>query len=348
MLSCTTTLSIFLVLPASQRTPPAIMLKGKTFAKKTKKGGVVVVSQEHYLRDDIWCGIRGCALCVCDKPLLDSEGTVLVPDTNVVLHQLDLLEHKAISNVVITSTVLEEVKHRSLAAYNRLRSITGNPLRKFYVFSNEHSRGAFVERQEGESPNDRNDRAIRQACLWYTEHAKEAHAKAREESARAARSSSALGSSDAAAASEAGDDAAEPPVHFILLTADAGNLTKAKADGITAYFPQEYVSRFAKVPELVDIVTHPESQVEGEAAGGERAQFEQHISQGEIQAGLRAGRLHQGTYHASRDNSNEGYVIVRGMDQSILVKGADMNRAVEGDQVAVEIFHREQWAAPSG
>jgi exosome complex exonuclease DIS3/RRP44 len=31
-------------------------------------------------------------------------------------------------------------------------------------------RDTYVERQKGESANDRNDRAIREATLWYKNH----------------------------------------------------------------------------------------------------------------------------------------------------------------------------------
>lgn len=34
------------------------------------------------------------------------------------------------------------------------------------MFTNEHFKGTFVERLSGESPNDRNDRAIRVAAKW--------------------------------------------------------------------------------------------------------------------------------------------------------------------------------------
>ncbi len=39
----------------------------------------------------------------------------------------------------------------------------------FLVFPNEHHRSTYIERQKDESPNDRNDRAIRVAAgyvLW--------------------------------------------------------------------------------------------------------------------------------------------------------------------------------------
>lgn len=36
-----------------------------------------------------------------------------------------------------------------------------------------YHRNTYVERQPGESANDRNDRAIRKACSWYQAHLEE-------------------------------------------------------------------------------------------------------------------------------------------------------------------------------
>jgi exosome complex exonuclease DIS3/RRP44 len=65
------------------------MLKSKSFVKKTRKGTVVSVQREHYLRDDIACGFSGCAVCSSELSPLQ-EGDCILPDTNVVLHQVSL------------------------------------------------------------------------------------------------------------------------------------------------------------------------------------------------------------------------------------------------------------------
>lgn len=52
--------------------------------------------------------------------------------------QIDLLENPAIDDVVVLSVVLEEVKNKNIAVYNRLRALCSNSLRKFFVFSNEY------------------------------------------------------------------------------------------------------------------------------------------------------------------------------------------------------------------
>lgn len=95
----------------------------------------------------------------------------LLLDTNVVLHQLDLLEHAKFlkQSVIILKTVLEEVKHRNANFYSRLRELIANPSAHFFVFDNEFHRftkspsilifrETFCERQGSETPNDRNDR----------------------------------------------------------------------------------------------------------------------------------------------------------------------------------------------
>ena len=93
-------------------------------------------------------------------------------DTNIVLEQIDLLESEGLNNVIILTTVLQEVRHRSSPVYKRLKDIIADKKRNFCVFVNEHRKETYIERKEGESANDRNDRAIRVACKWYEEHLK--------------------------------------------------------------------------------------------------------------------------------------------------------------------------------
>lgn len=45
--------------------------------------------REHYLRDDIYCGVWACGVCdSADARLSESPDTILVLDTNVVLNQV--------------------------------------------------------------------------------------------------------------------------------------------------------------------------------------------------------------------------------------------------------------------
>jgi exosome complex exonuclease DIS3/RRP44 len=57
---------------------------------------------------------------------------------------MDLLEHAAVTDVVIPSVVLEEVKKRNSSVYQRLRGLCASDAKRFFVFANEHHRHGMV------------------------------------------------------------------------------------------------------------------------------------------------------------------------------------------------------------
>uniref|UniRef100_A0AAR2JIR8 Exosome complex exonuclease RRP44 n=1 Tax=Pygocentrus nattereri TaxID=42514 RepID=A0AAR2JIR8_PYGNA len=262
------------------------MLKSKTFVKKTRAGGVMKVVREHYLRDDIWCGSEVCTECKDGAPVLQQDARVesdlcayphyLIPDTNVVLHQV--ATWKMVS--------------RSL-------------------------RQTFIEREQGESINDRNDRAIRVAAKWYTEHLNKAPSVGE--------------------------------LKVVLLTNDRANRDKAEQNGLLAYRCEEYIKSLTGNPELVDRLALT-SDDQNEITGS-KLLFPEHLPLSRIQAGIKSGTFLQGTFRASRDNYLEATVFVQreGDDSTeVLLQGLqNLNRAVHQDVVAVELFPKEQWVAPS-
>ncbi len=164
------------------------MRRVSNFTKKTRSGKILTVSREHYLRDDLYCGSAACTAC----PMRDEERKLqkaneapskqyFVVDTNVLLHQMDLLEACAahperglLKNLILLQTVLDEVRGNNQKLYARVRTfIATNP--HAVVFSNEHHRATYVERVANETPNDRNDRAIRVATAWYAAHLPSLH-----------------------------------------------------------------------------------------------------------------------------------------------------------------------------
>lgn len=80
------------------------MLTQKVFIRKTKRGNILKIVREHYLREDIGCGSVACGKCDTEneKPLqkdfksatdVVQQAHYVVPDTNIVLHQV--FYHKA-------------------------------------------------------------------------------------------------------------------------------------------------------------------------------------------------------------------------------------------------------------
>lgn len=151
----------------------------------------LLVLRERYLRQDVSCGIDRCALCPSTtEEVLPATGDVehklfpnghfVLPDTNVFLAQMDLIESNLFTPpIILLQTVIEEVRHRSLPLYNRLKAVIKTEEKRVWVFYNEYrsyvvvilsalvgiaserrhvSRETAIVREEGESPNDRNDR----------------------------------------------------------------------------------------------------------------------------------------------------------------------------------------------
>ncbi|XP_041971274.1 exosome complex exonuclease RRP44 [Aricia agestis] len=297
----------------------------KTFLTKTKRGNILKIVREHYLRDDLLCGSAACDVCPHkdDEIILEAEPSsvcdlfqnhhYLILDTNVVLHQIDVLEEDALKNVIILQTVLEEVKHRNTAIFKRLLDIIANKKRKFYSFINEHHKDTYIERNAGEKQNDRNDRAIRKAATWYESHL-----------------------------SINKTNKNFPTI--ILLTDDENNRKLAQEEGITCCSVKEYVENIKGFVGLADKLSKnvmPESC-------SKNALYPAHLTPSQIHNGIRNGTIYQATFHASRDNFLEGTASINQFDKPILLQGhIGINRAIDGDIVAIELLPKEEWSKPS-
>ncbi|XP_071174781.1 exosome complex exonuclease RRP44-like isoform X2 [Mytilus edulis] len=298
------------------------MLTTKTFIKKTKKGSIIKIVREHYLRDDITCGCQSCTICDKNdvKPLeskpvnkskLCKKSHYLILDTNVVFHQIDVVEDPSIQNVIVLQTVLEEIRHRSAPAYKRVKDFIANPDKHFYTFCNEFNKDTYVERQKGESANDRNDRAIREASLWYKRHL---------------------------------EDHSSEDIDIVLLTNDEDNRTKAKAEGLQSFTVQEYVKSLKDCGSIVDRLSSTGSHMKF----GDKIMYPEHLPLSTIQRGIKTGKYLQGSYMASRENYLEANVSVHDQDRMIFVQGhQNLNRAVKDDIVAIELLPEEEWSCPS-
>lgn len=313
------------------------MIKLKTFLKKTRRGKVLKIVREHYLRTDIACGSDICQ--ECPKPMIVSDENTppkystlsenprqsfklpsecprrhyIVLDTNIILNQIDVLEvpikDGGLGDVIILQTVLEEVRHRSSPIYKRLKDIIVDQSRHFYVFINEHHKDTYIERNQGETANDRNDRAIRFATQWYNKHLE------------------------------------GYKISTILITDDRDNALKASKEGLVSFTMKEYLKEHPAMFDKLNLLG------EGGSSGGQlnkKFLYPEHWSPAQINGGIKTGKLHQGVFYLNRTNFQEGSVNVEGLDEPILVQGLEqLNRAVDGDVVAVELLEKVKWSAPA-
>lgn len=246
-----------------------------------------------------------------------------MPDTNALLNALDLFEQSsAFYDVVILQTVLEELRNRSLPLYNRLIGLTHSEEKRFYVFFNDFRLETYVVRDEGETINDRNDRAVRKAVKWYGDHL-------------------------AKSVSASNGKALSVPA-VVMLSDDRDNLRKAKADGIAACGLKEYVSGLEDADRLLDMIREARDNREAKEANLAENIYGEYYSLSKMMTGVKAGTLHQGNFNTSPYNYLEGSVHVPSFDKSLIILGREnINRAVHGDVVVVEVLPKDQWKAPS-
>ncbi|KAF5351650.1 hypothetical protein D9756_007734 [Leucocoprinus leucothites] len=307
----------------------------RKFFKKTARGKVIKVLRERYLREDVSCGIQSCIACQLplestlpvtggQHPLFPS-GHFILPDTNVFLSQMDLIESALFTPpIILLQTVMEEVRHRSLPLYNRLKALTKMDEKKIWIFYNEYRSETAVIREEKETPNDRNDRGIRKATEWYNSHLKVTRPLIRGQ--------------------------APPKVPaVVLMTEDAANRQIAEKSGLPAISVRKYVEKTPEADKLLDLLSAAGSdEIElTKAAGARQPLYPEYLPTATLIAGVKAGELHQGHFNANQYNYLEGSVPVPAFNKPVLLVGREnMNRAVNGDIVVVEVFNEKEWKAP--
>ncbi|KAJ4295868.1 exosome catalytic subunit dis3 [Collariella sp. IMI 366227] len=307
--------------------PFAANISSKVYVRSTKSGKVQKIVREVYLRQDIPCSSRLCQACLRTAPSdaagrptpfvlseapagtsVFPQGHYLVPDTNAFLTAMDLFEQSsAFYDVIVLQIVLEELRNRSLPLYNRLISLTKSEDKRFYVFFNEFRLETHVARLEGESVNDRNDRAVRKAVAWYGQHLAQTKAKK------------------------------VPAV--VMLSNDRDNLRKAKQEGIHACSLADYVKQLKDGDKLLDMIPETEDSENIKEKKPNALFYPEYFSMSKMMTGVKNGLLHQGTFNVSPYNYLEGPLLILGRE--------NINRAIDGDLVVVEVLPKDQWKEPS-
>lgn len=342
--------------------------------RQTRKGKILQSTSEHYLRDDLGMGytipsqtsakrnnvsiqISGSAKRINDVQDLisllvptycassrEEKTRLVIVDTNVLLHNLDVLEHPscAIANIVIPQTALLECRHRSFSAYNRtmdlLRSSTskdntesGSGQKRCVIFFPDchHISTQVNLTHDKESINDSNDARIRQVAMFF------------------------------------GDSLVGSGVEVVLLTDDKNCRALAMKDQRDAYESDDdkdcsepsFVFYAKSVREHISELENENSdlslsdfvaQFSAESSGKvERKQYyATHLPNNDLSLGVKSGKFFQGYIRTLPGQHDRAYVTVRQGEDRVAVNIIgldDMNRAVDGDVVAIELHPISNW-----
>ena len=331
--------------------------------RQTRKGKVIKAVKENYLRDDIFFGTQVSAsgdgmpisittvdelLNILHHPSSSSSSTnsleIIVVDTNVLLHNMDLIEHaayrSACPNIVIPQTALLECKRNSMPIYGRAVDLLKDSKRCAIFFANEHhvecqlsSKDINNDSNPMVTVNDRNDAFIRLVAEYF---------------------GSQLKTSD-------GDN----QVKVILLTDDADCRRRATLEQEERFGSDfggavcearsvkrhvQEIEKNDKAVSLQDLVAQFNIQHEHLAKKQKSQVFQTHESFEKIMLGVKSAKYFQGTLRCERGTYQRCYVnIRRGEDRvAVIIQGMkDMNRAVDGDTVAIQLHSIDHWICPN-
>lgn len=309
------------------------------------------------LRSDIGCGMVGCQQCagVADveggsayTPVIDRSAPVMIPDTNVVLHNINALEDPRVGNVVLLSTVLAETQNRNKAVYARVQKLLADASRRFYVFPNTNHEATHCARLGGESPNDFNDRCIRVAAAWFTRHVAGNNDKTD--------TLVMLVSHDAAlrrlCTTAGGGAAAGDPDSATALSSASATVAAAIRCGTLRDFVSKIVAHDCDLLDRLEYSV-PEGMKEAPSQGAPQGiAFVAHRSMDELQGGISSGGLLKGKLRVSESSCFFGEIRGKwpghSFERVFLAGRAQMNRAVHDDVVAVSLLPPAQWRPPPG
>lgn len=306
---------------------------------RRKRAKIYKTVTERYLRDDLGFG---CHYTIQEKGRSDVEKvhgkpqviataqqllsllqpcqpfSLVVCDTNVLLHNMDVLEQatRVMPNIVIPQTALEECRANRMVAYDRtvdlLRTV-GNHRCGIFFPDPHHAETATLSLSSS-SPNDENDARIRNVAAFYGERLKGSN------------------------------------VQVVLLTDDAESRRLAAAEDADIYQAKsvrEWVQVLeAKNPDLslMDVVAQVGGKDKGDHEGNKRVYFEAHLDPSVLSRGVQTGLYHRGVLRSIVADSAL-VTIRRGEERvAVTIKGSwDRNRAVDGDVVALALHPLDQW-----
>jgi len=296
--------------------------------RKSRKGNVIAVSREHYLRDDLSCGSDLCRICkhpalgLATGRLGANQEAYVIPDVSAVLDQTDVILSgiKPFKEVLFLETVINEVRLASAKVYARVKEAltTMGSSANYAIFSNEHHRSTFVKRSDQTSASAYSEECILSAATWLDQHWK-------------------------------------PIRRPAILVTDKDLLGKT-LETVEIISVENLVRKYEGVePQLRDLVQTRDENSDVDMRDAKRPRlYPDYIPLADAQRKVKNGKLFQGVFNTNPFNRLEGTVKIQkgtgdeGERFSVLIQGREnMNRSVQGDFVIVETLPKDQWKVPS-
>lgn len=296
----------------------------KVFVRSTKTGNAIKVFREEYLREDIPCGSQRCAKCA-GLAVPDARGNLLPPplsaephgtqkrgphyivvDTNVCLKAMDVLENPNCFYDVIVPQIVLEEVKN--------RSIPVYTRLRALVGGDQ-----------------------KRFYVFHNNFHRDTHIERKR----------------GESSNDFNDRAIRRVAEWytrhlngfpcILVSNDREMVNLAQKDQLSALPLEDYVSEYGDTA-LMDLVLSTKD-VSRDRNNEREKDYPTYWSRSHVLGGLKVEKLIQGKLAVSRYNSQEG--AIQGPKGPILIIGREhLNRAFDGDTVAIELLPESEWSRP--
>lgn len=99
-----------------------------------------------------------------------------------------------------------------------------------------------------------------------------------------------------------------------------------------------------KTPELSSLVVDPNTSIQEE---DKKIHYSEYVSKSEAERGLKEGTYFQGPLRMNRSSIREGYIPVSGRKDILISGPLNLNRAINGDIVVIQLLPKAEWKQPS-
>jgi len=306
----------------------------------------MAVVREQYLRTDLACRSSLCFEDNCRRQSLSTVNGLpsnvthyLVPFIDVAGHYMDILEMDDFSGIIFFQTVVNVIKVAAQGGlYRRLTRLVKDPKKASVFFANEFFEATALQRQDGESITHWRGRLVHKAAVWYYEH---------------------LGGQKPVVIVTEDQDLLKThqnsrlEVFVIKLSEYLGNFWPKLSAAHTLYESLRAAHTELQLTSAAAAAADGTSSLGDILAKKKRTGYEDHWKPEAVEAGLKAGKLIQGTlivnkYHSQQEATvmpRSGQASSSGSKQEeVLIAGnVSRNRAVHGDLVAVQLLPKSEW-----
>lgn len=125
---------------SSSSSSAELLASRKHYFKRTRRGKVVRVISEKYLRNDTGVGfLHGKQVDANELKAIvggSTNGILAVVDTNIAFHHIDILEHDS-GVFLCTQTVLNELRNLNISVFRRLMVLMKDESKSLLFLPNE-------------------------------------------------------------------------------------------------------------------------------------------------------------------------------------------------------------------